>query len=360
MRNRVFINVLVAPTASGEIDLLYSTVGTAKDVSLTIQCTGILPTDTEITTAQKIYNCIYATLFNTTMFTDVSQSAGQGIGGDNLNVNINQDGHLDIPVQGLEPGRGIFNIPVYGSQSPSSQARPAWTDHVTSLFSQAQFQLTLLSNNTGANIYLSSTPIYLTIAEARKYGPFRRQYWTSPQGVAFTDADIISSLENAGNEWLGITNNFVVQSCFVAERDGYLTDGIQLKKYPLIVVDTPRVRRPSILQTLVADTTTIDILSKYIVNRDTGWLTFRFAQNLVFNYEPFDFYNEIKVSYVGGYDSIPREVKMSILDISFYSGLNRYESELKSGTTSVKFIQPWTIYKGLFSLHRSYFRSEQE
>lgn len=361
MRQRKWVSVLTPAASSGEIDFIYTTVGSAQNITLLIPATGIIAGDSENVVAQKIYNCMYNVLLNTVMYGDVSQSAGQGLSGSSqFNVNNMQNGVLAIPPGGLVAGNGIFNIPVYGSQSPSSQARPAVTDHVVSLFSQAQFSLLASSNTVGATIHISTTPIYCTLSEARQRGPLRRQYWRLNDGTSMTDDQVIEVLEAACGDWINISNNYITQTCCVAERDGNLTDGIQLMKYPIVVTDTPRVRRPSILQTLVADTTTIDILSKYIVNRDTGWLTFRFAQNLVFNYEPFDFYNEIKVSYVGGYMSIPHEVKMLVLDISTFSGPPRQESELKSGTTSAKFYLPNVMYKDICNRYKSYMRSWTE
>lgn len=332
MRQYEFISVMTPPSSSGTIGFQFQTLDASVNYTYTIPCTGILSTDGEKETARKIYTCINSFLQNTL------------ITNDNL----------------LPPGvNAIFNIPVYGNQDPVGNFRPAYTDHVVSMFSQAQFKYSITSNNTGANIKISTAPMLVTLAEALNYGAFTGQNFQDEFGVAYTTDQIITLVEIASIEITEILQNYIVNACYVHEEDGYFTDGIQLKKYPIRTCDTPRVRRPSILQTLVADSTTMDILTKYIVNRETGWLTFRFSQNLIFNYEPFDYYNEIKVSYIGGEDVIPTSIKVATTQISVYAGTVIDIKSFRTGTTAFVYRDRVEIFKDILSKSKKYMRSSE-
>ena len=83
---------------------------------------------------------------------------------------------------------------------------------------------------------------------------------------------------------------------------------------------------------------TFDLASRYEVDQYTGWITFRFAQDLLFNYEPFDFNNQWRDAYRAGFYNIPEELKIAVLRYCWCIQ-NSFTtiSEIHDGSTTIKY-----------------------
>lgn len=316
MNNLQFISVLTVPASSGQAVFEIKTYDASTNIILTLTATGLNTTDSENAIAKKIYD-----QFNTLL---TNNSAN-------------------------------FTAPVYGADTPAAKFRAHRTEHVISIFSESQFSVELLSNTTGNIIYIDNVPIPLTISEAQSLGAIQGQQFKDFDGNNLTNSQIADLLAASFAEFVAYTNNYVVMATYVHEEEGIGDDAIQLGKRPLVSVDIPQIRRPIFL-TNIAQETTVSGMFIYIVNRELGWIQYKFAQDILFNYEPFDKGNEIKISYVAGYKSIPLAVKSALLRLTTLYQHDADIDQLEGGTFRVVFSkEKTTITKILGPFAKSYF-----
>lgn len=291
----------------------------STNVTLSLTATGILTTDTESQIASKV--------------------------------------KTQLDIQLAQYGANFTGVPSFGTDSPLATWRTGRTEHVMSLFSECQYSFEVSSNTTGCTYYTSTVPVLVTLEKARSLGIFLDQPFTDSAGTAYTDSVLAEFLALASSEFIAATNNYIVEATFVHTDWGFYTRGVQLKKYPIVSMDGPRIRRPNILTTIVIDNTT-DLSSKYTLDSDNGWVMFRFVQDLLMNYEPFDMNNEIKISYVGGYKQMPLDIQKAVIKLTSAIQSDADIKSLKAGSFAVQFREDVVVYGDIFLNLKKYFRSE--
>ena len=314
-----FLSILTPPASSGSLTFSLQSYDATTNVSLTLTATGLLTTDTEAGVAVKVKD----------------QLATQFI-------------QYDVDYTGQ---------PSFGTDPPVASWRAGRTGHVMSLFSECQYRFEITADTTGGTNYLSTIPVLITLAKARSMGAFLEQPFTDSSGTAYSNSQLADFLALGSSEFVSVTNNYIVETTFVHTEWGFYTRGIQLKKYPIAAMDGPRIRRPNILTTIVIDNTT-DLSSKYTLDNDTGWVMFRFVQDLLMNYEPFDMNNEIKVSYIGGYKEIPLDVLKAIVKLTSVIKSDADIKSLRAGSFAVEFRPDIVVFGDIFISLKKYFRSE--
>lgn len=223
----------------------------------------------------------------------------------------------------------------------TSPVTGAWqtqcTEHVVSLFSIAQFSiLDLTDSGTGAYYYTDSSPVLCTVGDALKDGPLSNQMLQVCGGTAMTTDQIVNLLAMASADVCALTRNDFIRSWYVFQWTSNLVNAIRFPNYPVGFFFNPFDIRPTIIQ-LAAQVAIFDLPVRYSVDYQTGWCTFRFAQDLLFNYEPWDMNNQWFCVYLAGFYQIPREVKTAVLRWSYvcqtFSSSNI--TSISDGTTKI-------------------------
>lgn len=226
---------------------------------------------------------------------------------------------------------GTITDPVTGAWQTT------FTDHVVSFFSLAQFDVfNVTDTGTGAQYYFDSTPVLCTVAEALADGPLAAQLLQQCGGGALTTLQIINLLAMASGDLTAILRNNIVRAFYVFQLTTNLTNAIRFPNRPVGFFFNPFDIRPTIIQ-LAAQVAIFDLPTRYSVDYQTGWVTFRFAQDLLFNYEPFDMNNQWFCAYLAGNYQIPREVKTAVLRWSYVCQTFSNITEISDGNTKMSF-----------------------
>ena len=274
MYQNTFLSVLSPAVASGNIALQFQTYNAQPNNTFTVTVTGIQAGATEQTIAY-------------TIATQASSYFG--------NTGILFNGKLPTI---LDPVCGVF-------QTIS-------TDHVTNFFSLAQFGITTTLNQTGAYLKLGERPVYTTIPAASAYGPINNQGFQLCGGGDMTQDEMADILAEASADVAAILNNNVVAAFYVYEFTTQMTNALRFPNRPVQYFWNPYTLRPTIMA-MATQVATFDLNSRYEVDQESGWITFRFAQDLLFNYEPFDWNNQWRDAYIAGNYHIPTELKTAVL-----------------------------------------------
>lgn len=317
--NLTFLSVLTPAASAGDITFQIQTYDASTNATLTLVATGITITDSEAAIANKI---------KTQLDTQLVQYHANYVG-----------------------------VASYGTDVPPALFRLGRTDHIVSIFSESQFSFEILTDTTGGMNYIQNIPVLVTISKARTWGLFEEQPFEDEDDNALTNQQMADLLCMGSAKFVNITNNYIVQSTFVHTEWGFYTKGIQLKKYPVFSMDGPRIRRPNILSSVVIDNTQ-DLASKYTLDNENGWVMFRFAQEMLLNYEPFDMGNEIKISYVGGYKQIPIDIQQAVVKLTSVIQNDVDIKSLKAGSFAVEFRPDVIVLGDIFLELKKYFRSE--
>jgi hypothetical protein len=248
--------------------------------------------------------------------------------------------------------------PVPIPDPPAPQWRLVQTGHVVNIWSQCQFTLNVTADTTGSYYSIDDTPTLVTVADALKFGPVTNQQFLSNTGGPLTNTQIADLMTATSGYVTAILKNPVVQASYYYESWTNFVNGIQLQNYPIQYSDNPFILRPTIITNLTLSATA-DLFSRYFMDSETGWIQFRFAQDLLFNFEPFDMNNQFRLSYIAGYLQIPRAVKLAIIAMSYQLQTQSNVEELRGGSFVVKF-QPSSdrAVRSIFEPLRKYMRKE--
>lgn len=312
-----YLSVLTPATATGVIQLRLESYDASSNVTFTTSSIAINSGDSEETIAIKLKNALDSELVLAT---------------------YNFDGQ-----------------PVFSAELPNATWRIARTNHILNIWSECQYSLSITSNTTGALINQGSEPTFQTIAYAKAYGAISGQNFQDSVGDPLPDATIALMLAATSSEIVLNLNNPIVATGHVHYEIGNWTPSVFLKFIPLILWDPPVIRRPNMYNVLPVTTSFSDVRSNYTVNYLTGEVNYRFTQNLIQRFEPFDYYNEIKLSYVAGYTNIPAIVKNVGVDYLQFMDVQGIVESLAGGTFKIAFKDEFSHKKeALFPLSSFY------
>lgn len=247
-----------------------------------------------------------------------------------------------------------FSQPVFYDQQPTADARVTRTEHCLAVFSEAQFELTLVSNTTGSKVIIGSNPILATNADFAARASFLDVGTINATGGALSNDEIALILNMSSAEITTILKNNIVSATYIYEEITNYTTSIFLPKLPLITVDRAMIRQPGFPLLVLGME---DLQSNYAVDRQSGEMTYRFSQNLLYYYEPFDLNNDFKVSYTAGYKAIPNEIKDIAIQLISYLPIEDFKS-FREGTFAIeKFGNRSQLLKQILSSVRTYFLS---
>lgn len=302
---RKYLSVMTPASASGSLSFTLQTYNASPNVTLTVTVTGI--------TAGMPEEVIAGTICNQASAAMVAQ------------------GSL------FQGWIGTITSPVTGAW------QTAFTGHVVSLFSLAQFAvLNVTDIGTGVIVFEDSSPVLCTVNEALMDGPLSSQLLQACGGTALSTSQIINLLAMASADVCAITRNDFIQSWYVFQLTTNITNAIRFPNYPVVFYYNPFDIRPTIIQ-IAAQVAIFDLPTRYSVDYQTGWCTFRYAQDLLFNYEPFDMNNQWFCAYLAGFYQIPREVKTAVLRWSYVCQAFSNITEMWDGITKIT----WSVDKNI-------------
>jgi len=303
---RNYISVLTPCAASGNIIFSLETFNAVSNISLTLNVSALQDSD-EISTALAIKNQFV------TLLTQAS---------------------------------AIYTgVPVYSDQDPLATFYIERTDMVVSIWSQAQFRLQVISNNTGSEVRVGPNPVLGTLAQAKAYGPIMGADFSDSNEIALTDNQIMDALELASDQVIRIVNNYFVIANYLQEYTGHMEGSIFLNVGPIVTWDQPFIRRPSILVNLTIPFSQTRL--SYSIVRKTKMLNYRYDNAIFGYYDPFDMNNEVKMTYRAGYLNIPRIVTEKVLQVTTLLLNDTNVKTLKGGSFSVEFRLPKETYNSI-------------
>jgi hypothetical protein len=342
MENRIYFSTMTPPLSGGgfsfslqTFDSGYSPVNTEYDaeiidetdgiatyfpypnVTITGNVTGLLPTDSESDICYKLST--------------------------QISIIIDQNGYT------------FHGNPNSVAGGPKPFFRVTRTDHVMSIFSECQFDFDVSADTTGG-IYLNqATPVLCTVAFARTFGKFTAQNWVDPVTFApFSDQDVANSLSAASADFVAETLNEIILSNYIHEIDCRGTSGTYTKHRPIQYLDAPYIQRPDIYSFL--SSVSPEPMTPYFQGWENGFLDYRFHQDMLMAYEPFDEGNIFRLAYVAGEKKIPDIIQQCIVRLTLLQTVNPLFTEIQGGTSRAKFVDIYKLRREFLLPCRKWFR----
>lgn len=295
MENRQYLSVMTVPSSSGTLSFTINTYDTTPLITLSASVTGITSGESEKSVANKIKS--------------------------QLSIILTQNN--------LKFNGSITELS--STTGPEETFRLTRTDHVVCFFSEAQFSIDI-TNPTGSIIMIDPNPALITVTDAIAYGGALGETYDG-----LTNQQIAYLILLASSQIVSIINNPFVLSTYVHEHWGRWDESIKLEYTPLASVDNPRINRPDILSFLSVVSTS-EPLTVYDIQAKTGWIAYKYAQEVFNAYEPFDDNTGFRISYVAGEKSLPAALKKAIIEMtSHITDLAEGLKLLQGGTFQVQF-----------------------
>lgn len=294
-----FISVLTPCTATGTIRVVLQTFDASTDATITTDV-SVTNTDTVEAVAVKILNA--------------------------LNVELAAE-NADY--------RGY---PVNSIAEPEATFQCNRTGHIVSIWSESQFSLTVSHPGSVTGVtWKVGNPLFLSLAEMASVGTIFRQTYLGVGGVALSNTEKQDLVYAACVEIVEFLSNPIVIRTYVHEEIGFWTESIYLRKTPITTWDAPLIR-PAAVPTGLVTSDFQDVRTPYTVSKKSGEVHFRKAQNILFSYEPFDYHNEIRMSYRAGYGTIPDVIKHTAVKLTkLYERASTGFKMLAGGTSKIEF-----------------------
>jgi hypothetical protein len=321
MDNRLFLSVLLPAASAGSFNYsinAYAYDSSGPDNTITGTVTGILTSYSETQVAQTIFNQVSLTLI----------SAGASYSG------------------------APFPVP----NNPLPTFRLTRTEHVICFWSQAQFEINITGDTTGGFYAIDATPTLDTVAGLQQRAFAVNQPLQSDSGGPLTTLQLVQLLRTSSAELVNTMRNNIVLSTYYFETWTNFQNQVRLQCYPVAYLDTPYILRPTIITNLTLSAQA-DTYGRYFIDSQTGWVAFRFTQDLLFNYEPYDINNQWRVTYIAGFKSIPSGVKDAIAKLSYQLQIFSNLEEIRGGSFVARFDKDATqrAAKAIYSPLRQYF-----
>jgi hypothetical protein len=290
LENNQYISIVSNCAASGSLVFTIETQDLASDLSITLNVSGLIGTETSTSLASKIY-----TQLNTTF----------------VQQEINFDGSVFFPDNALE-ARFDANR----------------TEHVINIFSQCNYSISVV-NTTGADIVIADHPVPLTIEELDRFCTATKKVLSSSCGDDLSDEGKVDLLTLASAGLCAYLNNNIALTTYLYSEVCKGTKSIFTNKKPLRDFWAPTVRRPYGMAFILQSAPSLDPDNKvnYAIDSNREEIYYRFAQDMFESYEPFDDGNEVLLPYIAGYPKFPTVIKQCLLQ---FIGFIDYDPTTKS------------------------------
>lgn len=298
-----------------------------NNVTIQLTATGILSPLTENQAAFSMSNQFNTLLAQMTF----SYTLGDGV----HTLSYLYRGQPQFTGNSTIDGNGF---PIFGSMLGFPTFRVNVSEGVLTFFSECDYDLTLVTNLSGATFRISETPLLCTIAEARNEGPINGLVLTDINGVLLTDYQVASLIEICSSRLIAMLRNRVVVCTRIQEEMGYWQRSFFLRRStPGIWFDGVWTQRPyafGLFGIFLGGSGS----SEWNYKRRTGELQYMLSQNCFSSYEPSSFGNAIKISYVGGYYKIPIAIQAGLYRLMAVTLENNQGiASEKAGTWEIKY-----------------------
>jgi hypothetical protein len=308
-----FLSVLKGPSADGDITVNIESFDADENVNITTANIAVTDEDNEITVAKAI-NTAIGTL--------------------------------------LTAEGAAFSSPTSSSDTPLATFKHTRTDHVTCLWSQAQFAATVDVASTGAVIAVQPSPGLMTSPEVESYAPICGVVLADSDGNDFGEDQISFLLQLVSDELCKKINNPLVLTTQLEQMIANGTDRIQLKVRPVINFERPFAKRPG---WSFGDYNFLEYeVGSFRLNSRLGTLQYPNGSMLIETREPFAKGNEVLVVYTAGYQNIPLAVKKACLTLAGQVMDDPNLKSLKGGDFAVEFFQSSAVDKYINSVLGAY------
>ena len=316
MSHKVFFNVLKNVTSAGSLTGKLKTLDASpvKDVSGTLATA--ITTETPIQLAEKLETGLNSLLTTNLMrYTD--------------------DGDL-----------------VFSDQVPPPTFRITRTDHVIEIWSQARFSFSITSSPFGSITPITSEPIPITIQDAKDLRLITIGEFQNSEGTALADNEIAILLKIASDRLMKVLGNQVVLGTTLHENVSHLTRSMFLKRRPVVDYDAPKVKRPDEMNATAS--ALLQSKSSWILIARTGEMRWRFASSPFDLGDPLDIDNEVRMTYLSGYQMIPEAIKQAVVELATDISEPLDFDKIQVGSMNVSMGENKTKLKDLLSFLREY------
>lgn len=203
--------------------------------------------------------------------------------------------------------------PTYVDLPPIQQYIATRTDHCICVWGQSNFTISASGNLTGSIIHTNNAPTLMTVSDIKELAPMKGVSLEDDDGDILTDNQIAILSKLASAKLIMFTNNPIVLSYNIEELCTGWWYGVRLKRTPVVNFYPPQSRRP-IAFNLFSSVTYSTVPGNFIMESD-GYLTYKYAQNLVDYPEVYDWMNDVLIVYLSGYNQIPQDIENVIMDI---------------------------------------------
>jgi hypothetical protein len=247
------------------------------------------------------------------------------------------------------------SAPYYVDLPSVQQYNVTSTDHCICVWGQSSFVLSA-SSTMGNIINNGNNPTLVTVPQCREIATITGLDLADNNGNDLTNAQVAKLLELASAKLIGFTNNKIVLSTYFQEGTFSWEYGIRLKKTPVVDFLSPQVRQP-IAFNLFSAVTFSTVKQNYNMEPDTGWLVYKYAQNMVDWPEPFSPFNDVIVVYVAGFGTIPQDIVNSIVQVipivqgQYLPGVKRQSG----GSYTIEYFEGNIIWENIISSLTQYF-----
>lgn len=317
LQNQIYISVLYPPNAEDSITLNFRTFDADSNIDLSVDI-DLDTEEDENATAQTILEGI-----NTFLIAN------------NIKYNDTPNG-----------------APVFSNEQPRPTFRCDRTDHIISIWCQARYEVRLTDNSADVQLRIEPHPTFLTIEEAPNFAVINGVEFKDINENELTREQLGMLLSSASDQVTKLINNKIVRSTYLQSVVGSRTGSIQLKVRPVVGYDLPQVRRPYIIGITSILITKSPVA--YQCDPETGILNYRFNNDLIEISEPFDMNNEIKVTYIGGYQFVPTMIKSATIYMATQMLEDQNVKSLKGGSMAVEFRPPAESLRYMLNLLREY------
>lgn len=239
----------------------------------------------------------------------------------------------DLTTAGLLYSDGTTGTPQFSDQAPLATWMPTLSDHVVCIWSECQFRMTVTTNL--CRFVQDTSPVLMTIAYAKSVGFVFREFFKLADGSVMDDDSLVYTLGIISAYACDFLNNYIVMTTYKHHEICKGGESIQVGKRPIYTWDDPQIRRPYAAQIITATVLQV-VRNSFMMVNETGKLGYRFAQNLVWNIEPFAKNNELIMTYVAGNFVIPKRVKDVCLKYNFISSYDPVAKRLRHGLHDVE------------------------
>lgn len=260
--------------------------------------------------------------------------------------------HQQVQVQLVQASASYWGQPVFSDQAPLSTFKLSRTDHIVCFWSQAEFRLYVVSNDAGAEIQIASSPTFLTLAQAQDFAPLVGLEFTDFNEDDLTNSQILTLLQLASDQIVRLINNNIVISCYLKEHIGHMTGTLGLDYGPVVEWDVPYVRRPYVI--LVTAIPLGQSAIAYNVIRNLKLVNYRFTNDLIDVFDPYEMNNEVKMTYRAGLLNVPRVIQEKVLQICSMMLTDTNIKSLKGGSFAVEYRPPVEVLEAIALELRAY------